>query len=204
MGPNTTTGHLSVIFSTECEINFSLRVLRPILRSLYPSRIWSAITYPFSRIWPAPDTVAVTPAAEQADNHWIQSAASKLVWATGCSSWYVDARTGRNTMLYPDWQFNYWLRSIFIPLSRDFVFRSSALRLPGKEQPSRKRTHRSALGAGLGVIGVAVAVGLMVHGSQIDMQQLGDEEIGRVLREGFERVHSGLAGMGGLRWTSGR
>lgn len=102
-------------------------------------------------------------------------------------------------MLYPDWQFNYWLRSIFIPLSRDFVFRSSALRLPVQEKPSRKRTHRSALGAGLGVIGVAVAVGLMVHGSQIDMQKLGDEEIGRVLREGLERVHSGLAGMCGLR-----
>ncbi|KAJ6004773.1 hypothetical protein N7540_012572 [Penicillium herquei] len=103
MGPNTTTGHLSVIYSTECEINFSLRVLRPILRSLYPSKIWSALTYPFSSLLPTPNIVAVTSAAEKADNHWIQTAASKLVWASGCSSWCWDGshryrRRGRTLM----------------------------------------------------------------------------------------------------------
>ncbi|KAJ6086016.1 hypothetical protein N7486_010297 [Penicillium sp. IBT 16267x] len=73
MGPNTTTGHLSVIHSTECEINFSLRVLRPILRSLYPSNIWSALTYPFwdSSAQRRTQLPSVPSTAEQADNNWI-------------------------------------------------------------------------------------------------------------------------------------
>ncbi|KAJ5901101.1 hypothetical protein N7504_007094 [Penicillium tannophilum] len=185
MGPNTTTGHLSVIYSTECEINFSLRVLRPILRSLYPSKIWSALTYPISGLFnPAPNTVAVTSTAEQADNNWIQKAASQLVWATGCSSWYVDARTGRNTMLYPDWQFNYWLRSVFIP-SRDFVYGRSLVRLPAEGKESRdQRRDRRLVGAGLGM--VAIVVGLMVHGSQIDLDLNGGLGIG--FKEGLNRV----------------
>lgn len=201
MGPNTTTGHLSVIYSTECEINFSLRVLRPILRSLYPSNIWSALTYPFSGLFtPAPNTVAVTSTAEQADNNWIQKAASHLVWATGCSSWYVDARTGRNTMLYPDWQFNYWLRSVFIP-SRDFVFGRSPVQLPAQRKRSRDpRRDRRIVGAGLGL--VAIAVGLMVHGSQLNLALNGD--LGQGWKEGLNRVRheclSRLCGQG-IGWT---
>ncbi|KAG2414586.1 hypothetical protein HFD88_003777 [Aspergillus terreus] len=157
MGPNTTTGHLSVIYSVECQTNFALRVLKPIMRSLYPSPL--SILNPFAGRSP-PDTVSVAPEAEQQDNAWIQSEASKLVWATGCTSWYIDARTGRNTMLYPDWQFKFWLRSIFFPFSRDFVFKSSAVRLPGKSQ---QRERRSAVGTvvavsvGLGMAGVAAA-----------------------------------------------
>ncbi|OAL23963.1 hypothetical protein AYO20_10813 [Fonsecaea nubica] len=32
MGPNTAAGHLSVVFSTECQINFTLHFLRPVLK----------------------------------------------------------------------------------------------------------------------------------------------------------------------------
>jgi hypothetical protein len=110
MGPNTTTGHLSVIYSVECQINFTLRLIRPILKSLH------------SPTASGPDSVAVKPEAEVNDNAWLQSKAKELVWATGCTSWYVDEKTGRNTMLYPDWQFKYWLRSVFIPKG-DFVYR---------------------------------------------------------------------------------
>ncbi|KAJ5722026.1 hypothetical protein N7488_000061, partial [Penicillium malachiteum] len=202
MGPNTTTGHLSVIYATECEINFSLRVLRPILRSLYPSTIWSALTYPFSSLLPtAPNTVAVTAAAEQADNDWIQSAASKFVWATGCSNWYLDPRTGRNTMLYPDWQFKYWLRSIFVPLSRDFVFKGSAVRLPqadmsGKSRKANKNSGLSVVGAGMGVIGAAVAVGLMCGShSHPKLDEMRETELGKVLRGGFVRVCGDFEGL---------
>lgn len=197
MGPNTTTGHLSVIFSTECEVNFTLRVLRPILGALYPSRIWSILTYPFQRLLPsAPNTVAVTPAAEQADNNWIQAAASKLVWATGCTSWYVDPRTGRNTMLYPDWQFNFWARSIFVPLKRDFLFGRSPVQSAAKEQELKKDRQSGRLGhvaSGLGLAGVAIVVGLMV-GSQIEVN---DVVIARGLRNVVTRVQSEC--MTGLR-----
>jgi hypothetical protein len=118
MGPNTATGHLSVIFSSECQINFSLRLLQPIIgRGLSPFSV-------------RPDAVSVTLDAEKKENIWIQSAAKKLVWASGCTSWYIDALTGRNTMLYPDWQFKYWLRSYIFPRS-DFVYESATRRLMG-------------------------------------------------------------------------
>jgi hypothetical protein len=187
MGPNTTTGHLSVLFSTECEVNFTLRVLRPILGALYPSRIWSILTYPFrSLLSPAPNTVAVTPAAEQADNNWIQKAANKLVWATGCTSWYVDSRTGRNTMLYPDWQFNFWARSIFVPLRRDFVFGRSQVQLPAKDSKKGRSVRLGGMFSGFGVLGVALVVGLIV-GSQMDVN---DVEIAKGLRDAVTRVQS--------------
>ncbi|KAJ5134292.1 hypothetical protein N7448_000683 [Penicillium atrosanguineum] len=189
MGPNTTTGHLSVIFSTECEVNFTLRVLRPILGALYPSRIWSILTYPFQRLFtPAPNTVTVTPAAEHADNNWIQAVASKLIWATGCTSWYVDPRTGRNTMLYPDWQFNFWARSIFVPLKRDFVFGRSPVQLAAKEELKKDRRSRRLghVASGLGLAGVAVVVGLMV-GLRMEVN---DVEITRELRNAVARVQS--------------
>ncbi|OAG42108.1 hypothetical protein AYO21_03562 [Fonsecaea monophora] len=32
MGPNSATGHISVVFSTECQINFTLHLLRPVLK----------------------------------------------------------------------------------------------------------------------------------------------------------------------------
>jgi hypothetical protein len=108
-----------------------MRVFRPILRSLYPAKIWSALTEPFSGLFnPAPNTVAVTSTAEQAANNWIQITASQLVWAIGCNSWHVDARTGRNTMLI-HWQCNYWLRSVSI-LLQDFVLGRSLVQLPAK------------------------------------------------------------------------
>ncbi|KAL4888366.1 hypothetical protein BDV59DRAFT_211167 [Aspergillus ambiguus] len=159
MGPNTTTGHLSVIYSVECQTNFALRLLAPVLGSLRPSSSLLARWNPFAR---APsDTVAVTDDAEQRDNSWIQSAASQLVWATGCTSWYIDARTGRNTMLYPDWQFKFWLRSVFFP-SRDFVWKSSRVRLPTKTVAGRKKRNAGAavvvVSAGLAVAAALYAV----------------------------------------------
>ncbi|GAD97270.1 conserved hypothetical protein [Paecilomyces variotii No. 5] len=162
MGPNTSTGHLSVIYSTECQINFTLRVLRPILSSLYPS-IWKT---PFTKLGlcsTGPDTVAVTPSAEENDNTWIQGMAKKLVWASGCTSWYVD-ENGRNTMLYPDWQFKYWLRSIFVPLNRDFVFGKSAVKLQAKEEKSvveKERASKPRLGIRQAVV-LASALGLTI------------------------------------------
>lgn len=114
MGPNTTTGHLSVIYSTECQVNFSLRVLGPILKK---ASLFSLMEQPTS--------VAVTLTAERNDNQWIQDFSKNLVWASGCTSWYIDPKTGRNTMLYPDWQFKYWLRSIFVPIKQDFVYKRS-------------------------------------------------------------------------------
>ncbi|KAH4042377.1 hypothetical protein HBI09_012160 [Parastagonospora nodorum] len=119
MGPNTVTGHLSVIYTVECQINFTLRLLTPILQAL-PS--YRSHTFMPSLFLPAPTTIEVRPEAAIADSEWTQSEAKKLVWASGCTNWAVDAKTGMNNMMYPDWQFQYWWRSVFWKTA-DFVYR---------------------------------------------------------------------------------
>lgn len=118
MGPNTLSGHLSVIYTTECQINFIIRVIRPILmgknRSLLPSLFGSE----------DPQSVAVTPFAERNDVAMVDDKAKRLVWASGCSSWFIDSNTGRNTIMFPDWQFKFHLRSIFIPW-KDLVYKKA-------------------------------------------------------------------------------
>ncbi|KAI9724781.1 MAG: hypothetical protein M1812_000057 [Candelaria pacifica] len=123
MGPNTTTGWLSVIFTSECQINFTLRMIDPILKSLHPRSSFLSLLG-ISAPSRQPDTVVVKREAEQADNEWIQQKVASLVFSTGCTSWYSDEKTGKNIMMYPDWQWRYWLRSIFIP-KNDFEYKTS-------------------------------------------------------------------------------
>lgn len=164
MGPNTATGHVSVIYTTECQINFTLRAIRPILQALYPSALSS-----LSPLNPlkgkGPDTVAVTADAERRENEWIQTEAKRFVWATGCTAWHVDTKTGRNFLLYPDWQWKYWLRSIFIPFKKDFVFTTSAVRLVGRNRKERNSYKTSTLVAS----GVGIALVLVLVGKYLDM-----------------------------------
>ncbi|KAF4981440.1 hypothetical protein FZEAL_2752 [Fusarium zealandicum] len=118
MGPNTLSGHLSVIYTTECQINFTLRVIQPILSQ-------------------QADIVEVTAYAEEKDTNNVQEKAKKLVWATGCTSWFIEANSNRNTIMFPDWQFKFWLRSIFVPWG-DFEYRNAT------ERVARKATKRSS------------------------------------------------------------
>ncbi|KAK0663726.1 Baeyer-Villiger monooxygenase [Lasiodiplodia hormozganensis] len=110
MGPNTVSGHLSVLYTTECQINFVNKLIAPILAALHPKAVSlrSLLALP-----PPDDIVEVKPEAEAKDVEWVAQATKKLVWSTGCSSWGIDERTGKNTMMYPDWQFKYWLRSLW-------------------------------------------------------------------------------------------
>ncbi|KAG5811345.1 hypothetical protein H9Q74_013608 [Fusarium xylarioides] len=104
MGPNTLSGHLSVIYTTECQINYTMRVLRLILTG-------------------RADIVEVTPEAEKKDINRVQEKAKRLVWATGCTSWFIDEKTNRNTIMFPDWQFKFWLWSVFVDWN-DLEYRS--------------------------------------------------------------------------------
>jgi hypothetical protein len=129
----TVTGHLSVIYTVECQINFTLRLLEPILKSLPSYRSRSLI--PSLLSGPAPATVEVRHEAAAQDFEWTQREAKKLVWASGCTNWAVDPTTGLNNMMYPDWQFMYWLRSIFWR-KQDFVFRDEK---SAEVEPGRAR-----------------------------------------------------------------
>ncbi|KAJ4177691.1 hypothetical protein NW755_013691 [Fusarium falciforme] len=133
MGPNTLSGHLSVIYTSECQINFTLRAIRPILKN-------------------QADIVEVTADAETRDIDEVQEKAKKLVWATGCTSWFIETKSNRNTIMFPDWQFKFWWRSLFVP-SGDFEYRKLV------QKPREAETRTS--GRGLLVIAAAtLAVGV--------------------------------------------
>lgn len=146
MGPNTVSGHLSVIYTTECQINFTMRMIAPILRSLRRK------TSLLPRFTAPVDRVVVTADAARRDDAWVQSQARKIVWASGCSSWFVDPRTGRNTQMYPDWQWKFWVRSFWYPRS-DFVYGTS------KAMAEREGTRsRSALPEVLGIVTIVAGI----------------------------------------------
>ncbi|KIW68532.1 hypothetical protein PV04_04471 [Phialophora macrospora] len=99
-GPNAATGQHSVIFHSECQINYSCRLLRPVL-------LQNA------------DTINVKTAAQRRDLAWVHGKLGGLVFSSGCQSWWMDPKTKKNTFLYPDPMFKYWLRTIF-PIWSDF------------------------------------------------------------------------------------
>jgi len=114
MGPNTVTGHLSVIYTVECQINFILRLIEPLIKSKQGSRSL-LISQPKTNI------VDVKSEAAKNDSTWMQKELRKLVWASGCTNWALDPKTGMNIAMYPGYQFTFWWRSVFIP-GKDFEY----------------------------------------------------------------------------------
>lgn len=80
-GPNTGTGHTSVILATENTVAYVLKLIRPIIRGDV-------------------ETVEVKKAAEERYTREIQDRLGQMVWTTGgCDSWYAEK--GWNSTLYP-------------------------------------------------------------------------------------------------------
>lgn len=161
MGPNTVTGHLSVIYTVECQINFTIRVIRPLIQSMRSPR--TLLPRARARV----DKVAVLANAHRLDNDWIQRKAKELVWATGCTSWFIDPKTGRNTQMYPDWQYRFWTRSIFIQW-QDFAYgQSKAL----GEQERRNRRSWVAL-CGKSLLAVSCCVAVLAIAGKLDLTKV--------------------------------
>ncbi|KAJ5353590.1 hypothetical protein N7541_006154 [Penicillium brevicompactum] len=81
-GPNTATGHTSVIFATENAVNYSLKFIEPILRGEVSS-------------------YEVTESAERKWTTQVQNDLQKTVFRRGvCSSWYATD-DGWNSSTYP-------------------------------------------------------------------------------------------------------
>jgi len=114
MGPNTVTGHLSVIYTVECQINFVLRLIEPLIKSKQGSR--SLFMSPHKM-----NQVDVKFEAAKSDSTWMQKELRKLVWSSGCTNWALDPTTGMNIAMYPGYQFMFWWRSVFIP-GNDFEY----------------------------------------------------------------------------------
>lgn len=81
-GPNTATGHSSVILASENMVNMSLKFIKPLLKGdLLTAEVKKEAQVEWTR-----DT---------------QEALKKRVWSIGgCGSWYKDAQ-GWNSTVYP-------------------------------------------------------------------------------------------------------
>lgn len=157
MGPNTVTGHLSVIYTVECQINFTMRIIKPILKSMQSPQAVLRTRTPV-------DKVVVSATSQRRDNDWIQEKAKELVWATGCTSWFIDPKSGRNTQMYPDWQYKFWARSIFIPW-QDFIYsRSKAL---GQRERQHPQTWTSVFGKSLMAAACCGVATLLVSSAEL-------------------------------------
>ncbi|CAG8165886.1 unnamed protein product [Penicillium salamii] len=104
-GPNAATGQHSVIFHSECQINYSCRLLRSVLKG-------------------GADSIMVKAKAQKRDLSWVHDKLRRLVFNSGCQSWWMDPVTKKNTFIYPDPMYKYWLRTIF-PRWSDFEVRQA-------------------------------------------------------------------------------
>ena len=89
VGPNTGLGHNSMVYMIESQVEY-------ILRALQTMRTERAAA------------VEVRPQIERAYNEKIQKQLDRAIWSTGgCTSWYLDPRSGKNTTLWPGftWRF---------------------------------------------------------------------------------------------------
>ncbi|MEA2190210.1 MAG: hypothetical protein QOI73_331 [Solirubrobacteraceae bacterium] len=91
IGPNTGLGHSSMVFMIESQLAYVMDAIREMDEREIAS-------------------VEVRPAAVEAFNAELQAKMPGTVWATGCGSWYLDAR-GRNTTLWPDFTFRFRSRT---------------------------------------------------------------------------------------------
>jgi cation diffusion facilitator CzcD-associated flavoprotein CzcO len=90
-GPNTGLGHNSQILMIEAQANYLTRCIR------------------FAR---GTAVVEVRRVAQDRYNHELQRGLVGTVWQAGrCRSWYQDAETGRNTLLWPKSVAAFWLRT---------------------------------------------------------------------------------------------
>ena len=96
-GPNTGLGHSSIIFMIECQARYIL----------------SAIQAGRARRLPV---IEVRADVEADYNRQIQKKLARRVWASGCSSWYLDDK-GRNFTLWPDTTTAYYLATRKVRLS---------------------------------------------------------------------------------------
>lgn len=122
VGPNSGTGHMSVVYTSERQQELLLTIADPVLTSSKPSQ--AAIQHvpgtPASSELVQGPTYDVKIEAELAEQHWIVKRMKELVFST-CDSWYRDAKSGRVTAVYPDWQWKLALRCWF-PVWKDYVY----------------------------------------------------------------------------------
>ncbi|KAL1653512.1 hypothetical protein SLS61_004022 [Didymella pomorum] len=128
-GPNTATGHSSVVMASENMVNYSLKFIKLVLNG-------------------EASTVDVKKEAEIAYTTEMQEALKDTVWRSGCSSWYYT-KDGWNSTVYPYTQIDFWRRCAF-PKYNDW---NIAYTTKGISNIRRTRALRM-LGITLAIVGV--------------------------------------------------
>jgi len=92
VGPNTALAHNSQIFMIEAQARYVASALRRLLRRRDAA-------------------LAVRADRQRTFNDWVASSLANAVWSRGgCRSWYLDPKTGRNSLLWPGSALAFWRR----------------------------------------------------------------------------------------------
>jgi cation diffusion facilitator CzcD-associated flavoprotein CzcO len=100
-GPNTNSGHTSIIFMIENQVNYMVRLMQ-ITKHQRAA------------------TIEVKPAVMAHYNDWLQSKLKNSIWVTGCRSWYL--KNGKVTQNWPLSSLS-WKRRLKTVNPEDFSFR---------------------------------------------------------------------------------
>ncbi|KAL2812895.1 hypothetical protein BDW59DRAFT_178493 [Aspergillus cavernicola] len=107
-GPNTLPSGHSTLLGIECTVDYILRVIRP----LFSRRQGDQCRHIKVRRVPHDDY-----------NFNLQHRLDGLIYSSDVRNWYVDERTGRNTLVWPGTQFEFWVtRSIWPVRWEDYEF----------------------------------------------------------------------------------
>jgi cation diffusion facilitator CzcD-associated flavoprotein CzcO len=91
VGPNTGLGHNSIIFMIECQVHYIVKALGHLRQT-------------------GAQQLHLRQAVAHADYDRLQQAMRGTVWASGCHSWYHNAK-GQIDTLWPGYTWQYWLQS---------------------------------------------------------------------------------------------
>ena len=88
VGPNTGLGHNSIIHMMESQINYIISYLKNLKK--YPKSYFN-----------------IKNNVQELFNKKLQNRLKKMVWSTGCNSYYLSHFNGKNTTLWPETSFSY-------------------------------------------------------------------------------------------------
>ncbi|KAK0536082.1 hypothetical protein OC835_002153 [Tilletia horrida] len=137
-GTHNGTGHSSVVFTAECQIEWSFRVARDIFND---RRRPAEEELTFSRQDDATrakyPTVEPKKEAQIKEMLCMQENMQKYVFSSRCGSWYEDKATGAIAAMYAGSQVDFWRRSHW-PVFSDLAYSN----LPERASPTRTWSER--------------------------------------------------------------
>ncbi|KAI8689141.1 hypothetical protein NCS55_00170200 [Fusarium keratoplasticum] len=90
-GPNTLPSGHSTLVGIECSVEYIIRLMSRVFNN-HSSKV----------------KLEMTAEAQDSFNTVLQSKLQRLVYTSDVSSWYLDKRSGKNTLIWPGSQFEFW------------------------------------------------------------------------------------------------